>query len=246
MPFAANHAAPEVEAAVARHVRGMNASRYIPETPAMFREAAVAHRLYIFNVGPWSHRRECGSAGNFIIPACPEGKPYSDPVVIDGVVQEPYPINEAECKMLQSDGLAFAQQILGEGPFVPKSSSFAPFGVFISPANPPADELVTQARQKLNQKFVEICAEASDAWAQGNQAARETIRPEWHFVAARALKKSAAECPWLANTAVPAQRENCPGCGSIYNIGIIKCATCGYILDRAKFDKAVKEGRFSA
>lgn len=242
MPFAGHHAAPDVEAAVLAHTRAMNSSRYIPPTPDIYREVSEKHRLYIFNVGPWPHVREMGSAGTFRIPACPKGEQYSEPVIVNGVAEEPYPINEAECKILMTDGRAMAQQILGEGPMIARSQSFSPYGVFIAASNPPDKDELRAARQKLNEKYVELVGLAQEAFQMGPQAARETIRPEWHFVAARALRKSEAECPWLANTQSPAERNECPGCGTVYKVGIIKCGNCQMILDKKKFDQAVKDG----
>lgn len=235
MPFAGHRAAPEVEQSVAQYVRGMNASRYIPETPEMWRKASEENKVYLFNVGPWQHKRELGSAGTFVIPACPADRDYSDPVVVLGVVGEPYPINEAECKVLNTEGKDLAAQIIGEGPHVPKSSSFVPFGVFISTTARPSKDAVDAAKQKLLEKYVELVAEASDAWAMGPVASKETIRHDWHFVAARALKKSEAECPWLGNTQVPMARENCPGCGEVYKVGILR-HSCGWFFDKEKWE----------
>lgn len=244
MPFAGQHASPDVENAVNQYVRGMNASRYIPETPEMYRKAAEANKVYLFNVGPWKHVRELGSAGAFIIPPCPQDKEYSEPVVISGVVEEPYPINEVECKNLTTEGMTLALQVLGEGPFIPRSSSFRAFGVFISTSPVPSKDEVAKARGELQKKYVELVAAAGDAYASGHLTAQEVIRPEWHRVAARALRKSEAECPWLGNTQVPAARAECPGCGNVFKVGIIKCGGCGFILDKPKYDKAVKEGLF--
>jgi len=232
MSFSPHHAAPNVEQAVNNYVRGMNSSRYIPDTPEIFRRVAEENRVYIFNVGPWAHARELGSAGSARIPACPEGKDYSEPFVVPGVVQEPYPINEAECKMLQSDGMDFAMQVLGEGPHVPKSSSFRPYGVFVTRNAKPTREEIAEARQALQQKYVELVAEANEFFSKG---ARAEIVPEWHFVAARALRKTEAECAWLANTQAPAARDTCPGCGVIYNVGIVRHG-CGWIFDHEKWN----------
>lgn len=242
MPFAGSHAAPEVENAIAQHVRGMNASRYIPETLEMYREASIRNRVYIFNVGPWAHVRELGSDGRFVIPACPAGAEYSEPIIINGAFEQPYPINEAECKMLVEKGTDVAFQILGEGPHVSPNSSFRPFGVFISSTEKPSKADLDAARAKLVQKYVELVAEASDAFAMGSDAARNTIRPDWHFVAARALKKTEAECPWLGNTQVPKERQNCPGCGEVYTVGILR-HSCGWFFDKKKWEANQETGK---
>jgi hypothetical protein len=163
--------------------------------------------------------------------------------VVNGVVDEPYPINEVECKMIQTSGAALAGQIIGEGPFVPKSASFVPFGVFISPTPKPPRELLATANAALQQKHLEHVREANAAFMKDPTNREGVIQSAWHVVSAHALKKSKAECPWLGESLTPAGRENCPGCGAVYNVGILKCA-CGFVLDKPRYDKAVKEGLF--
>lgn len=245
MAIAASHAAPEIEAQVYAHQRAMNSSRFVPETPEMYQRASLENRLYIFNVGPWAHKRELGSAGTFCVPACPEGREYSEPLVIDGVVQEPYPINEVECKVIYTEGIKLAEQIIGEGPFIPRSLSFVPYGVFISQTSKPSKQALDAARRALAERHLEHIREANAAWIDGPAKASEVIRPEWHVVSAHALKKSKAECPWLGESLAPAGRDNCPGCGSVFNIGVLKCRECGFILDKPRYDEAVKNGLFA-
>ena len=224
----------------------MNGSRFIPQSPEIYRRVAEENRVFIFNVGPWVHKRELGSAGTYTIPACPDGQEYSAAVVIRGVVEEPYPINEAECKVITEDGHTVAMQVLGEGPFVPRSSSFRPFGVFISRTQVPSREDIAKAKQALQEKYVELVRLASEAYSHGPREAQEVIRPEWNFLAARALKKTEVECPWLGNTQVPAERKECFNCGTAYKVGIAQCPSCRAILDKQKFEKAVKDGLIAA
>ena len=218
MPFASQRAAPEIESQVAAHQRAMNNSRYVPETPDIYRQISEANKVFIFNVGPWMHKRELGSAGTFIVRPCAAGQEYSEPIVIKGVVEEPYPINEVECKIMPTEGMTLANQIIGEGPFIPKSSSFVPFGVFISQTEKPSPKDLVRANNALQQKYLELIQEANTAFSNGPNAANETIRPEWHFVAARALKRTEAECPWLKGSEVGAERQACPSCGATYSV----------------------------
>lgn len=233
--FATHRPAPDVERAIQADQRALNASRFIPRTPELYREIAEQNRVYIFNVGPWAHRRELGSAGSYLIRACPEDRPYSEPVTILGVVEEPYPINEAECKVMTTSGRDLALQVLGEGPFIAPSQSFAPFGVFLSPTPVPSEDALKEAHRRLNDKYRELVKEASDAYAKGPAIAETVISPDFHYVAARKLRKTAVECPWLAHTSEPEHREACPGCGEAYKVGIVRHA-CGWIFDRAKWE----------
>ncbi len=239
------------------HQRQMNSSRFVPTLPEMFQKVSEANRIYIFNVGPWPHKRELGSAGIYFIPACPADEEYSAPLVVQGVEDEPYPINERTCTTLpkagkpgqlsgSGEGSDLAQQIIGVGPHVAPNSSFLPFGVFISRNKVPTKQELAQANEQLNRKFVELVRLAGEAHAKGPNAVAEVINPDWHFVAARALRKTVAECPWLANSAVPAERSNCLGCGAVYEVGVLKCRECGFILNKPGYDEAVKKGLFAA
>lgn len=231
---------------VLAHQRAMNSSRYVPTQSALVRKVSEENRVYLFNVGPWQHVRELGSAGKWIIPACPEGRRFSDPLVIDGLVSEPYPTNEFKMDLLplsgepgqlsgEGSGEQFAMQVLGEGPHISRASSFRPFGVFLSHSEAPAEADLLKAEQALNGKYLELVRMASDAYAMGPAKAAETIQPDYHFRAARALKKTAAECPWLANTAMPVEQRNCPNCGTQYSVGIAQCAMCKNILDEERY-----------
>ena len=220
-----------------------------------FAEISEQNRVYLFNVGPWEHVRELGSAGKFRIPPCPAGKEYSAPVVIDGIEEEPYPINETSCVMIPkagkpgqlsgpADGTLLAQQVLGEGPHVAPNSSFRPFGVGITKQWPPSKVDLDKARAALHTKKLELVRLANEAYARGPRAFDEIFMPDWHFWAAHQLKKSVAECPWLANTQEVAAREYCPSCGESYQVGIMR-HSCGFILDKKRYDQAVKDGLFS-
>ena len=249
--------AAEAATAAAADMRALNSARYVPTQPALVRDVSAANRIFIFNVGPWAHTRELGSAGTYRIPACPEDKDYSSPVVIEGLVNEPYPENEATCTMLpacgeprqlrgEGSGLALAKQIIGEGPFIAKRASFVPYGVFISPTPKPSKELLAAARAELEKRHLAHIREANAAFMRDPTNREGVIQPAWHHVSAHALKKSKAECPWLGESLAPAGREECPGCGTPYNVGILKCRDCNYILDKSRYDKAVKEGLFAA
>jgi len=234
------------EAARAAHaeMRAMNASRQIPRLPPAFREASDATKVYIYNVGPWTQERLMGSLGRFRIAGCPPEKEYTGPLVIDGVVTEYYPVNELRMDPLMDEGLYVAQQIIGVGAHLHPANSWVPYGVFLSRSNPPTKEELKEALRELWKKYLQLVAEADSAYSRGPKAAEDTIQPEVHFVAARALRKTVTECPWLRNAELPAQRAACPGCGVTYPVGIMKCRDCGYILDKPAYDKAAKEGRF--
>lgn len=203
-------------------------------------------KVYIFSVGPWAQSQSMGSLGTFYIPACEDGKQHSKPLAIDGIVIEHYPLREGTLDPLMdeegSTGWEVAHQIIGIGKMLHPGNSLTRYGVFVSRSNPPAKEDVFKAREALHQHCQILVNEANQSMTEGNS--KDVIRPEQHFVAANILKKTVAECPWLSRQVQQADRATCPGCGTVYAVGIIKCRECEYILDKAKHDKAKAEGRY--
>ena len=238
--------AAEAGQAAVQHQRSLNSSRYIPDMDPMVKEASDAHRLWIFNVGPWPHRRALGSAGTYTILACPPDKPYSQPLVVQGIENESYPINETECAILpkagrpnqlrgDGAGMLFAEQILGEGRMQPPNASLRPFGVFISKTPIPTEEDLSAARLALRQRQQELVAEANEIFVTDREHASQFIQSQWHRKAAMDLGKTPQECPWLGDSIVPAERKKCPSCGTPYEVGIAECAKCGDVLDEGKY-----------
>jgi len=246
--------AVEAEQNALQRQRALNSSRYIPTLPDMFRKVSEENRVYIFNVGPWEHLKEFGSAGNFRIPACPAGREHSDPLCIDGVVGEPYPKDEVSCVTLpvsgkprqlsgEGEGIDLALQIIGKGPHVPPGADLVRYGVFISRTPKPSKEARSAAWEELQKQHLAHIREANDEFMRDPTNKNGVIQPHWHHVSAHALKKSKAECPWVGESLAPAGRDNCPGCGNVYNVGLEKCA-CGRVLDKAKYDAAKKAGLY--
>ena len=238
--------AAEAGRAVMEQQRSLNSSRYIPDMDPLVKEVSDANRLYIFNVGPWSHQRQLGSAGTYFVPACPAGQSYSNPIVIQGIENEHYPVNETECATLpkcgrpgqlrgDGQGLLFAQQILGEGPMLPAHSSLRPFGVFISKTKEPTEEDLSAARFALRQRQGELVAEANEIYVTDREHAGTLISSQWHRKAALDLGKTVQECPWLGESIAPAERKKCPSCGTPYEVGVAECAKCGDVLDEDKY-----------
>ncbi len=227
-------------------------SRYNPlaNRDPIILEASESNRVYIFNVGPWSHQRSTGSSGTYFIPACPEGDTHSAPLIVNGLESESYPINETECAVLPKTGRArqlrgegsgelFAQQLLGEGPMLPRRDSLRPFGVFISSSPIPLEAELNAARKELRKRMSDLVGEANVIWLKDRANAHLLIQVEWHHKSALTLGKTPVECPWLGDQMLAAERQNCPSCGTPYEVGIAECAKCGDVLDEAKYAEKV-------
>lgn len=243
---AGNRARPEVEQAVEAHQHLMNNSRRTPVMPAMFKKAAEENRWFIFSVSPWEQARTMQPPPDFRLPAKPEGADYAGPWIIDGVVTEPYPINESENKLLQEDGEKIADAVLGIGPFMNPSNSLLPLGVFKTQNNPPTKAEIDAANKRLDQYCLHLINEADEAYSKGPDEASKVIEPNVHFVAARRLGRTALESGWLKNAHVPAARSECPNCGTPYKVGIAQCPSCRMVLDKAKYDEFKKQGLVAA
>ena len=230
------------DAATRGHNSGLVSN--MPKVPESIFRAAEADRRYVFNAGPWQQEQLLGSHGTAIIRACPPGAEYGPPYVIEGIVPEYYP-GDNGMKLLLDDAESIANAILSVGPHTDQRNCLIPWGVFVSPTNPPAPEDVLEARKQIYGTLQKLVRQASDAYAKGPKEFEETVGNSGkHYEAARFLMKTEAECPWLKNTATPKERDECPGCGSIYTVGVMKCRECGFVLDKAKHDAAVEAGLF--
>jgi hypothetical protein len=235
----------------------------LPDVENLSRQTQV----YIFNVGPWQHTQHMGSLGRYIIEACPEGEKYSKPTIIPGIVSELYPESEVSMKRVDSDGFGVALSIVGIGSHMAPTNSLVRYGVAISRHWPPTKQQCKDCKRPphadpiLKHDGSVICAgntaeypiqaawealksgeldalirEANAAAATGPQAVEQTIR-ERHFQAARLLKKSNADCPWLIRSVETAERKECWACGEPMKVGLPRCPNCKEIVDKALYEK---------
>lgn len=226
--------AQEAARVISQETREFNGgNKLMPKIPDLIKRVSEEHKLYIFNVGPWPHTRGLGSLGSRYIPACEEGQEYSRPLIVPGIVTEEYPPTE---KLLQDDGQWIAEQILGEGRHLDPSQSFRRYGVFISHTEKPSKADLQAAREQLEGHYRDLVAKADAAYAQGPKATEETISAD-HYLAARKLNLGPAQCGWIKNATNAASRANCEGCGATYEVGVILCRSCGFILDPVKYAK---------
>lgn len=235
---------PEGARNIQSMARGKNRRNdaYIPPT---LLETSKKTEVYIFNVGPWKHVQWGGTFGAFTIPACPEGREYGEPLVIPGIPMEQYPKNEGEMTLLMDDGMRFAQDLIGVGRGHQPSNSLIQYGVFVSQTNPPSKEDVATAKAALHKRCEQYVSEANQAQAEGPKIAEQTITTDRHFVAARLLKKTEAEAPWLSRSIENKARINCPFCDRPITATAPKCMHCGEIVNRKAYDairQAVQKG----
>jgi hypothetical protein len=223
----------------------LNKGKRLPVIPRTVLRASDDTKVFIFNVGPKRQVLECASYGTKILLGCPVGRDYSDPVEIPGIPWEPYNVegNKLEAQFHGEDGQEdtgwdFAGQVIGVGKYLNPKQSMERFGVFRSRNNPPLPEEVERAKKRLFENYALEVAEANEAYAVGRFNA---IRQDYHYEAARALGKSAAECKWLMDTTENANTEICQFCGVGIKATVARCPNCKEIVNQAAYEEAKRK-----
>jgi len=238
--------------------------READDLPEMIAELSKKNQVAIVSVGPWAQTIPCGSLGVKFVPACKEGEEYSDPLVLDGLTIERYPLRENRMDILMhkdSTGWNDGHQMIGVGKHLPPSNSKVKLGLFVTKGNPdfpplsekdrgdeakrrwwlrerfrPTPAELQKARAALNQHLNVLVNQARSAAAQGQKAAEETIRPEQHIRAAQMLGLDPQAERWMQNAVPEAARVKCMYCGVSVPDGVVKCPNCREILDQDKYD----------
>jgi hypothetical protein len=223
--------------------------RRIPEIPLSIQQYSRERCIQIYNVGPWQHIESKGSWGIFVIPACPEGQPFvrmlpSSPGCpgVPGTWHEFMIEDDKNMKYEQQDGLFVAEQIVGVGGHMQAGDSLIFKGVFIGSergpdAMPTASELKA-ANVALDEYCDYLIQEAETAWVERRP---KDISKDTHHLAAK--RRGRMDLQWIRFDQPQAKRE-CPVCGKLSAIGIIRCE-CSYKFDPAAWDQLVLDGRVS-
>lgn len=201
-----------------------------PIIPDMIRNAAEEKAVYIINVGPKSWLQEMGGRGKFFIPACQEGKEYSEPLKIPGIFPETIPVDMKKLEVRYEDGWLVASDIIGLGHSKSPANSLVRWGVFLSRTPKPSKEDLAKANAALTETAVALVREGNDFHNQGpQQYVNITIDHRW------ALRRTNQKASWEQPLA---QMDVCPGCQESIKPGVV-VHTCGAVLD---FDKAISLG----
>jgi hypothetical protein len=161
---------------------------------------------------------------------------------LPGLMMEPLPKEIDECVWnMQDEGRYFANELLGVGIGHSQQNSYVRRGCFVAAGKTPTEKELKAARAELAKYMSELVLEADRAWAAGPQKAEQIIRPEIHHVCAEWMNLK--DRAWLRGTDPQAQAE-CPACGENVKSAAMTCKSCGFILDKAKYEAAKKEGLF--
>jgi hypothetical protein len=161
---------------------------------------------------------------------------------LPGLMAEPLPVQQDESMWsLKDTGRYFANELLGVGIGHSAQNSHVRRGCFVAEGKKPTAAELDAARAELEKYMADKVHEADLAWSQGPLRAEMVIRPEIHHICAQWLNLK--DRLWLRGTDPQAQAE-CPACGESVKSAAMKCRSCGFVLDKAKYDDAVKEGLF--
>lgn len=203
--------------------------------------------VYIFNVGPrvW---RGVGGGKEWIIPACPRGARYSEPVAIPSLVLSERDLADGGNNLDTVIDAALSgtrkvgntvKHVMGVADDIIGIHSTSPgldlhttngvwFGVFCSQHEEPADEEIEAAQSKLGEMMQLIYAAGSEKVQQGEKVA----------MADRRIYNEAAEFlhakPLWGN--LDHTMDSCPLCGEDIRKGARVCKHCQRAIDPASVD----------
>lgn len=197
---------------------GVKINHRMPQIPQPIQRLMETDRLYIYNVGPKQHSIPL-SLGTFIIPGCPAGDQYSEPVKFMGRDGIPAIVPQAIVSNVDGtrvehdwdtkmEGKDLVKDILGFG-----ENDRRRYGVFLAASRIPTADEIASANARLEEFYSKLIAEADAAFEiNGGQETGENgksvsaITPD-HVAACKAL---GLDRPWTRKT----QRQVvCDECG---------------------------------
>ncbi len=247
----------------------LNKNREIDDLPEMIEGLSKKEQVAILSVGPWAQVIKAGTLGTKYVPACKEGEEYSDPLVLDGLTIEHYPLREGKMDILMhknATGWNTGHQLIGVGPHLHPMNSKVRYGLFVTKGNPdmpplgakdaqnpekqrwwlrerfkPTKEELAKAHKALTGHLNALVQEARSAAAQGQKAMEDTIRPAQHILAAQMLGLDPQAERWMQNAVAEAPRSKCKYCGVSITTGVAKCPNCREIVDKKLYEKLQAE-----
>lgn len=188
----------------------------IPVLPGMMKKMCTDPHFYVFNVGPWKWERQLGGRGSRTVQACPEGKPYSEPLTMPILDNETVASDMNKMENRQEDGKLVVDAILMEGYGFRPEMSLRNWGLGCIDHWPPTVEDLKGPRKLLNAKFDELISEAD----KHHEQRKYDDISEFHRMACR---QRGITKPWLNENP---DLQACPACGTQVMPNIAVCPHC--------------------
>src|SRR4249920_948684 len=112
----------------------LNKPREVDDLPEMIEELSKKEQVAIVSVGPWPQVIKAGTLGTKYVQACKPDEEYSDPLVLDGLTIERYPLREGKMDLLMhknATGWNTAHQLIGIGAHLHPMNSKVKYGLFV-------------------------------------------------------------------------------------------------------------------
>src|SRR5579862_1826179 len=121
----------DIKAVQADQAQKASNKKWIPQIDPEILELERSRPVKIYNVSRQTWIVQTG-LGAYTVKACPEGAPYSDPVVLPAVVHEPVAVDMDKMEYRSSGGKKLALDIVGLGQGISKGRNLIRYGVFIA------------------------------------------------------------------------------------------------------------------
>lgn len=192
---------------------------------------------YLFNIYSTEHQINLGTAGQYYIPPCPEGREWvRSPTVIPGVVADTYPhfTDKEEYRVRAIPGDEVVKCALGIGQGQTKDEDLRRFGVFASKSSKPSKEELAEAKKALIVELQLEIRKADQLFASAKPEERASVNNEQFYKAARYLN---VRKPWMSEAA---EMTQCPFCAVAVSPTASICHGCNQIINQAAFDATKK------
>ena len=193
---------------------------------------------YLFNIYSTEHQINLGTAGQYYVQPCPEGKEWvRSPTTIPGTVEDIYPhfTDKEEYRCRPTPGEDVVKAALGIGPGQRAEEDIRRFGVFASHNSSPTKQELAEAKKRLVKELQAEIREADQLAASSDPKMRESAQNEKFYKAARYLN---VKKPWLSESM---EMTQCPFCAIAVSPTASICHGCSQIINQAAFEATKKQ-----
>lgn len=153
------------QAQQARQELAQKNSKIIHQLPP---ELLVAGKpIRIFNVTPQKWEVSQGGLGTWTIPACEPGQKYSEPKEVPFIMNEGIPVDMDHIEFRAMAGGAFANSILGIGPFRHPTEDLRRHGIFIAAGDVPTEAELAEANRHFQERDLDLVRQADGFYGDG-------------------------------------------------------------------------------
>jgi hypothetical protein len=194
---------------------------------------------YLFNIYSTEHNINLGTAGQYYVPPCPEGREWvRSPTVIPGTVEDIYPhfTDKEEYRCRPTPGDDVVKAALGIGIGQSSDQDLRRFGIFASHNSTPSKQELAEAKNKhLIPELQKQIRKADQLAASADPMERKSLDSDHFYKAARYLN---VKKPWMSESN---EMTLCPFCAVAVSPNASICHGCNQIINQAAFDATKKQ-----